>query len=50
VLKFCDLGLKTPIHAPKIGGFGGKIGEVMVRVLTPNELILHTFGVVVWGR
>jgi len=23
VLIFCQLGLKTPIHDPKIGGIGG---------------------------
>jgi len=42
---FCELGLKTPIHALKIGVFGSKIedrgrGGAM---LTPNELVL-TFG------
>ena len=27
VLIFCELGLKTPIHAPKTGVLGGKIGK-----------------------
>ena len=31
VLIFCELGLKTTIHAPKIGIFGGKIGLRVVR-------------------
>jgi len=30
VLIFCELGLKTPIHAPKIV-FGSKIGERLMR-------------------
>jgi len=25
---FCTLGLKMPIHDPKIGGFGVKVGEM----------------------
>ena len=36
VVIFCELGLKTPIDAPKIGGFGGKIGEGVVAMLTPQ--------------
>jgi len=36
VVIFCELGLKTPIHAPKIGGFWGKIGEGVVVMLTPQ--------------
>ena len=31
VLIFCKLGLKMPIHAPKLGVFGGKIGEGVIR-------------------
>ena len=38
----CELGLRMPIHTPKIGALGDKIGEGMVR-LTPNKLVL-TFG------
>jgi len=30
VLIFCELGLITPIHAPIIGVFGGKIEEGVV--------------------
>jgi len=38
VLIFCDLGLKTPIHAPKIGFFGGG-GNGGGAMRTANELI-----------
>jgi len=38
VLIFCELGLKTPIYAPKMGGWG-KIGEGG-SMSTPNELVL----------
>jgi len=31
VLIFCDLGLKTPIHAPEIRVFGDKIRERVVQ-------------------
>jgi len=31
VLIFCELGLKTLIHVPKIGGYGCKIGERVMR-------------------
>ena len=27
VFRFCEFGLKTPIHAPKLGVFTGKIGD-----------------------
>jgi len=41
VLTFCELGLKTPIHTPKLalGQNRGRGGAM----LTPNELVL-TFG------
>ena len=43
VFRFCEFGLKTPIHAPKLGGFylenRGRGGAI----LTPYELFL-TFG------
>ena len=42
VLIYCELGLKTPIHAPKIDFFfGGGVSEWCD--VDPNELVL-TFG------
>jgi len=43
VLMFCELGLKTTIHAPKIGVLGAKWGKGWCDVDPPNELVL-TFG------
>jgi len=43
-LIFCELGLKTPIRAPKLG-FWRQHGEGMARCWPPNELVL-TLGVV----
>jgi len=43
VLILCELGLKTPIHAPKINCFGGLKNRGMVVRCWPNELVL-TFG------
>jgi len=40
VLIFCELGLRTPIHALKIGGFGRKIGEGMVRCWSATNSFL----------
>ena len=31
VFRFREVGLKTPIHAPKLGVFRGKIGEGVER-------------------
>ena len=42
VFRFWEFGLKTPIHAPKLGVLGGKWGRGGA-ILTPNELGL-TFG------
>ena len=43
VLIFCELGLKTPIHALKIV-FGAQQGKIWCNVNPPpNELVL-TFG------
>ena len=44
VLIVCDLGLKTPIHAPEIWVLGANRGRDGA-VLSPNKLVL-TFGVV----
>ena len=43
VFRFREFGLITPIHAPKLRVFMGKIGEGVWAILTPNELVL-TFG------
>jgi len=42
VFRFHEFGLKTPIHAPKLVVFRGKIGEKWGDT-DPNELVL-TFG------
>jgi len=45
ILIFCELSLKTPIHAPKIGVLGDKIGEGVVR-FWPQRTRSYFWGVV----
>ena len=40
VFRFREFGLKTLIHAPKLGGFSGKIGEGLGRYWPPTNLFL----------
>jgi len=40
VFWFRKFGLKTPIHAPKLGVFRGKIGERVGRYCPPTKLFL----------
>jgi len=44
ILILRNLGLKMPIHAPKIGVFGSKIGEGVMLCWPPMNLFLRAFG------
>ena len=40
VFRFREFGSKTPIHAPKLGGFREKIGERVGRYSPPTNSFL----------